>query len=932
MSAPVFPVARPSSAKRPPGIFALPFGVIVMLAGLWGGLARLGYSMPNSGTMFAQHGILMTIGFLGTLISTERAVALGRWWAWGVPALSALGSLYLIAGGTPWIGYGMLLVAGIDLVAVYIRLHQIQASTHNTLMAVAAVGWAVAALLAMLGRTVADTVPWLAIFLVVTITAERLELSRMLKRSKPVRVSLVVAISTMVVGATVSIWLPDPGVRLTGLAMAAMAIWLMIYDLARRTIRAKAVTRFMAAGLLTGYVWLCGGGILWAIVGDQTANPAYDGAPFNPFYDASLHTIFLGFVMSMVFAHAPVIAPAVIRKPLPYFPIFYFPLALLHAGLILRVLVGDAGGQVWAWQLGGVLNEIALIAFVIVTVGAFVRAAITDRRVLAERLAARAAWAAAAQEREQTQDPAVHAEITPSSESSTNMSDRTLSTTGDSAAQPSPEAGGGAAGGTGDEAGGSGGGAQTTATAPEPIHASRTTVATVVGVLIGIAILVGALIFAQSGGSDDAAAPQTPSADVITAEQAAAGIDVSLVEMKIIPSNLVVEPGAHLILNVTNNGTMRHDVVLDTGVGTKLLNPGESEVLDAGVIDAEVDGWCTVPGHRQAGMTMTITVADSGAADSGQAGGDHDMSGMDMGGSGADAVSKDLMADPPAGWEPIDATLPAAPTGTVHDVTWSITDVQTAVAPDVTQMLWTFDGRVPGPALRGKVGDTFNVTVTNDTDMTHNIDFHAESGPPSKVMTPVAPGQSHTYTFVATHAGAWLYHCGIDPMLMHMGNGMYGALIIDPPNLPAADKEFVLVGSEMFFGPEGDVGDYDKMLANTPDTVVFNGYPFAYMHQPLAAKVGELVRIWVVDAGPSRSVGFHVIGAPFTTEYLNGAYLLKDGVSAGVESGAAQTLPVDPGNGGFVELRFADSGSYPFVSHIVADAAIGAMGTFDVTD
>jgi nitrite reductase (NO-forming) len=165
-----------------------------------------------------------------------------------------------------------------------------------------------------------------------------------------------------------------------------------------------------------------------------------------------------------------------------------------------------------------------------------------------------------------------------------------------------------------------------------------------------------------------------------------------------------------------------------------------------------------------------------------------------------------------------------------------------------------------------------------------------------------------------------------------MGNGMYGARIIDPPDLPKADAEYVLVGSELFFGPEGDVGDYAKMVANTPDAVVFNGFPFAYSHAPLTAKVGELVRIWVVDAGPSRPVSFHVIGAPFTTEYLNGAYLLKDGRSEGVESGGAQTLPVDPGNGGFVELRFAEAGTYPFVSHVMADAVIGASGAFTVTE
>jgi nitrite reductase (NO-forming) len=233
--------------------------------------------------------------------------------------------------------------------------------------------------------------------------------------------------------------------------------------------------------------------------------------------------------------------------------------------------------------------------------------------------------------------------------------------------------------------------------------------------------------------------------------------------------------------------------------------------------------------------------------------------------------------------------------------------------------------------LHGRVGDTFNVTVINDTDMAHNIDFHAESGPPAKVMTPIPAGGTHTYSFVAQHAGAWLYHCAVEPMLLHMGNGMYGALIIDPPNLRPAAAQYVLVGSEFFFGPQGQIGDYAKMLADKPDTVVFNGYPFAYQHAPLKAQAGQLVRVWVVDAGPNRSLAFHVVGAPFSTTYLNGAYILNDGKSAGVTSGAAQTLPVDPGDGGFVELTFSEAGSYPFLTHSMADATLGASGAFTVT-
>jgi nitrite reductase (NO-forming) len=361
-------------------------------------------------------------------------------------------------------------------------------------------------------------------------------------------------------------------------------------------------------------------------------------------------------------------------------------------------------------------------------------------------------------------------------------------------------------------------------------------------------------------------------------------------------------------------------------------------VLDAGVITKALDGWCTVPGHRAAGMTMRITlgspdstVSPAKPATSAGAGG---MQGMaDMPGmtgaasSGPDATSPNLAGAPPPGWEPVDASLPAAEPDSVHNVTWHMKDVQMPVAPGVTQTMWTFDGTVPGPVLHGHVGDTFNVTVVNDTQMTHNIDFHAEQGPPAAVMAPIAPGASHTYHFVAKYAGAWLYHCATEPMLMHMGSGMYGALIIDPPDLTPVAAQYVLVGSELFFGPQGGVGDYVKMLADKPDAVVFNGFPFAYQHVPLRAHTGDRVRVWIVDAGPTRALAFHVVGAPFETTYVNGAYLLRAG---GTAKGGAQTLAVDPGDGGFVELAFTQPGSYPFLTHAMADAVIGAAGSFDV--
>ena len=428
------------------------------------------------------------------------------------------------------------------------------------------------------------------------------------------------------------------------------------------------------------------------------------------------------------------------------------------------------------------------------------------------------------------------------------------------------------------------------------------------GVLLGVAILVAAVLYANSGTQPHARVAAGP----------AGTVTVWLTEMRVTPNSITVTKGQHVVLRVVNEGTMRHDLRLSDGKQTALLAPGSSAVLDVGTVTAPLSGWCTVAGHRMAGMTMAITVGPQAEHRTG-----------DGAAAGKDAVSPDLAAAPGAGWHAPEAALAPVPPGTVHRLSWRMRDVVSEVAPGVRQQVWTFDGGVPGPVLHGRVGDTFVITVRNDTAMTHNLDLHVESGPPADVMTPVAPGGTHTYRFRARYAGAWLYHCGTMPMLQHMANGMYGALIVDPPNLAAVAGQYVLVGSELFFGPDGASGDYAKMRADRPDAVVFNGYPFAYQHEPLTAPVGERIRIWVVAAGPDRGLAFHVVGAPFTAAYLGGAYLVRPGEPA---RGAAQTLTVAPGDGGFVEFTLDRAGTYPFLSHDMADAELGASGSITATD
>jgi nitrite reductase (NO-forming) len=265
-----------------------------------------------------------------------------------------------------------------------------------------------------------------------------------------------------------------------------------------------------------------------------------------------------------------------------------------------------------------------------------------------------------------------------------------------------------------------------------------------------------------------------------------------------------------------------------------------------------------------------------------------------------------------------------------HRVTLTVRDVVREVAPGVRQTLWTYDGEAPGPVLRGKVGDRFEVTLVNDGDMGHSIDFHAGALAPDGPMRTIAPGERLTYRFTATRSGIWLYHCSTMPMSEHLANGMVGAVIIDPPGLPRVDREYVIVQSEYYLGPQGGVADAAKVATGQPDLVVFNGYADQYRDRPLTARVGQRVRFWVLDAGPNRSSSFHVVGGQFDSVYKEGDWLLRDGGSTG--TGGAQTLDLAPAQGGFVELTFPEAGTYAFVTHAMSDAERGATGRVVVAD
>ena len=190
-------------------------------------------------------------------------------------------------------------------------------------------------------------------------------------------------------------------------------------------------------------------------------------------------------------------------------------------------------------------------------------------------------------------------------------------------------------------------------------------------------------------------------------------------------------------------------------------------------------------------------------------------------------------------------------------------------------------------------------------------------------MRTIGPGQSLVYQFQATHSGIWMYHCGTPPVLHHVGNGMYGAVIIDPPDLPAVDHEYIFVQSELYLGGTTEAG-YMKMQNEQWDAVVFNGYVNQYSAAPIRVEPGQTIRAWVLDAGPSESSSFHVIGTIFDTVYREGHYELRPDAT----HGGSQALDLQPAQGGFVEFTLEKPGTYPFITHKLADVCKGALGLF----
>lgn len=331
--------------------------ILALLLAMWAGLLRMGWALPTFPSLALTHGPLMVSGFLGVLISLERAVAIRQKWMFATPIILGLGWVGLLLKYT--IGAAMLSLGSLGMVAILGVMVYRERHIHTVTMALGAFAWLVGNVLWMLGMSIYQIVFWWMAFLVLTIGGERLELSRVLRPTPGQTRLFSLLAAALLAGAVLATFDFSPGSRLTGAALLGLSAWFLVNDLARRNLRhPNPLTRYIAICLFGGFIWLgISGGLL-----------VYFGALYaGPFYDAALHSVFIGFVMVMIFGHAPIIFPAILGTPLKFYPAFYVQLLIINLSLVLRI-IGDLSHQPVLRQWGGLFNEIAILLFLGTTV------------------------------------------------------------------------------------------------------------------------------------------------------------------------------------------------------------------------------------------------------------------------------------------------------------------------------------------------------------------------------------------------------------------------------------------------------------------------------------------------------------------------------------------------------------------------------------
>jgi len=418
---------------------------------------------------------------------------------------------------------------------------------------------------------------------------------------------------------------------------------------------------------------------------------------------------------------------------------------------------------------------------------------------------------------------------------------------------------------------------------------------------------------AQPAASAAAAAPELATQDAISIEAFDLGFTPTAVQVK--------APGSYPV-TFTNTGSTLHDVTFADGT-TLTAEAGKTATGSVTVPAEGLAFICSIPGHADAGMKGQVTVS----GDMGM-----EMPAASAATATAPGAASAPVADPNApAYTLFDPKAPKLLDGTVHDIDMPIIEKDITVAEGFVVHAWTFGGTVPGPTIRVHLGDTVNVHLTNQGQMSHSIDFHASQTAMNHQMVEIKPGGTFTYTFTADYAGVWMYHCGTAPALHHIANGMFGMVIVEPRGgLPKVDDEFAFVQSEWYLGAQGQPASYEKanQTAASPDFVVFNGIANQYKDNPVPVKTGGRVRVFVLDAGPSVDSSFHVVGTIFDQVHKEGVSLLR----GNVDGWGSQAVDLSPAQGAIIEFTPTEDGMYPFVTHAFNLVTHGAIGIFSAGD
>ena len=436
------------------------------------------------------------------------------------------------------------------------------------------------------------------------------------------------------------------------------------------------------------------------------------------------------------------------------------------------------------------------------------------------------------------------------------------------------------------------------------------------GALFALPMVLGALALGAGSPAPSASVSAIASGGPAASSDEPLGtLSIHAFDLGFKPAMLEVKQPGRYTLTFVNDGAVAHDITFDDGTVIK-ADPGTTGTGEVLIPAGGLGFICSIPGHAAAGMTGHVMVA----------GGTTPSAAPPPSGAAAPTVEPNPSA--PA-YVVRDPAAPPLASGTVHDLELVMSERLMTVAPGYEQMVWTFGDQVPGPTMRVKVGDTVRITLKNPATnaMSHSIDFHASMVAWNDEMRSIKPGEELVYEFEAKYAGVFMYHCGTAPTLHHIANGMYGMIIVEPKEgLPKADKEFFLVQSEWYLGAQGQVTDLTKAAAgaSSPDFVVFNGIANQYKDKPIHVEVGETVRVFVLNAGPNVDSSFHVVGTIFHDVIKEGIHLSEG--NAG--NWGVQAVDLAPAQGAIIQMRFAEDGLYPIVTHAFNFASKGALGLF----